>query len=151
MSPCRRPDHTGPAQMSWLANSTECSSAADHRLTSDADVNLMTEIMLRDSVQAPASTAQGSPQRYFKRSDSEIQRNYDAAVGPPEKKGTAGPPSAPPAPSASLPRPASPALPTPPPTGDFLRLPALHLDRSYLVVSPLCRELAAQLHSSPWH
>jgi hypothetical protein len=81
-------------------------------------VNLMTGLILRAPVQAPASTAQGSPQRYVKRSDSEIQRNYDAAVGPPDKKGTAGAPSAPPAPAASLPRPASPALPTPPPTGD---------------------------------
>ena len=137
--------------MSLLANSTRYSPAADHRLTLDADLNLTRVIMLRDSVQAPASTAQGSPQRYVKRSDSEIQRNYDAAVGPPEKKGLAGPPSAPPAPAASLPRPASPALPTPPPTGGFRRLPALCLDRSYLAGSPLCRELAAQLQSRVWH
>ncbi|CAL5229714.1 g13088 [Coccomyxa viridis] len=68
----------------------------------------------------PGRSAQGSPQRFVKRTDSEIQRAYDAAVGPPQKKdAAAGPPSAPPAPppAASLPRPASPSLPSPPPTG----------------------------------
>ena len=71
-------------------------------------------------VQVPGRSAQGSPQRFVKRTDSEIQRAYDAAVGPPQKKdAAAGPPSAPPAPppAASLLRPASPSLPSPPPTG----------------------------------
>ena len=70
--------------------------------------------------QVPSGSAQGSPQRFVKRTDSQIQRAYDAAVGPPHKKDAAeGPPSAPPAPppAASLPRPASPSLPSPPPTG----------------------------------
>ncbi|CAK0784450.1 hypothetical protein CVIRNUC_007654 [Coccomyxa viridis] len=67
---------------------------------------------------APARSGQGSPQRFVKRSDSEIQRAYDAAVGPPAKKDGAGPPSAPPAPPPpSVPRPASPSLPSPPPSG----------------------------------
>ena len=70
------------------------------------------------AMQAPARSGQGSPQRFVKRSDSEIQRAYDAAVGPPAKKDGAGPPSAPPAPPPSVPRPASPSLPSPPPSGE---------------------------------
>ena len=70
-------------------------------------------------LQAPARSGQGSPQKFVKRSDSEIQRAYDAAVGPPAKKDAAGPPSAPPAPPPpSVPRPASPSLPSPPPSGE---------------------------------
>ena len=81
-------------------------------------------IEVKYAMQAPARSGQGSPQRFVKRSDSEIQRAYDAAVGPPAKKDGAGPPSAPPAPPpASVPRPASPGLPSPPPSGEdiFLR------------------------------
>lgn len=80
-------------------------------------------IEVKHAMQAPARSGQGSPQRFVKRSDSEIQRAYDAAVGPPAKKDGAGPPSAPPAPPPpSVPRPASPSLPSPPPSGEDIVL-----------------------------
>lgn len=56
-----------------------------------------------------AGAASGGP--YVQRSDSEIQRAYDAAPGPPSKGelSAAGPPSAPPAPPAAAPGGAGPS------------------------------------------
>ncbi|EIE21511.1 DUF292-domain-containing protein [Coccomyxa subellipsoidea C-169] len=66
----------------------------------------------------PPGTDEGAPDAqgsYYKRSDSAIQRAYDAAPGPPSKQDyqAQGPPSAPPAPPTSLP----PNLPSPPAKG----------------------------------
>lgn len=57
----------------------------------------------------PSSAADAA--RFVKRSDSAIQRAYDAAAGPPSKQDAQahGPPSAPPAPPTNLP----PRVPSP--------------------------------------
>ena len=68
------------------------------------------------SANGPSQAPQpGQPPKKYQRTDSAIQRAYDAAPGPPSKHDARveGPPSAPPAPSMSSARP--PSVPQPPP------------------------------------
>ncbi|BDA44735.1 probable IST1 homolog at N-terminal half [Coccomyxa sp. Obi] len=70
-----------------------------------------------DIAAPPPPSTDDAPQAlgFYKRSDSAIQRAYDAAPGPPSKKDAQahGPPSAPPAPPTTLP----PGIPSPPSGG----------------------------------